>query len=409
MTVIDLPLIRNSERSDFKTCPAKWNWRWHMGLIPATPKQDALWFGTIWHLLWATVYTPPEGADGFTRSITNPVEIHDLWDELAKDSYTTISCAPFFDEDKEKEYWDAITLGHVMIDGQLRTWNLDPHFEVLMPEQRYSAKIAFNSRQKGLPLQHWTDLGYPRGAASGGYIVKAVGTFDLPVRDHSDGRGRVWIVDWKSTNRKENLKQANKDDQLGMYIAVSTGFLRAAELIPATEEVAGGMWSFAKKSMPPPSDKVDPEGRVRNLPTIKHFKEALLEFGFVDEDFKGLKKDDLERLATDAKLKVWGEVSKNQGGALFWREPVVRNKANRLRQIARIADDSEAIAAVRAGLMPVTKNPDAHCNWCPFTDLCDIDEDGGDTQDYINNVFKYEDPYADHRAGAQNSKESVRG
>lgn len=116
---ISLPLIRNSERSDFKSCPKKWQWRWVDGLIPAMPKQDARWFGTIWHLLWATVYTPP-GKDGFVRGVTSHDEIHALWDELTKNAYTSVSGQPYFGEDDEMEFNDACVLGHLMIDGQLK-------------------------------------------------------------------------------------------------------------------------------------------------------------------------------------------------------------------------------------------------------------------------------------------------
>lgn len=412
-----IPLIRNSERGDFKQCVSKWWWRWNLGLVPKQQRQGALWFGTIWHLLWATVYTPPAGKDGFTRGIVKPSEIHALWDELSKNSYTTVSCASFFGEDDEKEFWDAIALGHVMIDGQLNKWGLDPQYEVLVPEQRFKANIPFNKRQRELPVKRWLELGYPRGAASGGSIVVGVGTFDLPVRDHADGRNRVWILDWKSTNKKVNLKQANKDDQLGMYVGVSTGFLRDKGFLGPKEQVAGGIWSFAKKAMPPDPTKVDEQGRIRNNPQKKHYIAALL--GIEVDGLENLTETQndvavalnksslpkLEVLAKEEGLpRVWGDVSKNQGGPLFWREPVVRNKANRLRQISRIADDAEAIQAVRLNISPVTKNPGDHCNWCPFTDLCDIDEDGGDTELFIKEMFKYEDPYSDHQDGALNSK-----
>jgi PD-(D/E)XK nuclease superfamily len=403
MTTIPLPLMRNSERNDFKQCPAKWNWRWNLGLVPAMPRQDARWFGTLWHLLWATVYTPPEGKDGFTRAITNPAEIHELWDKLTKDAYVTVSSGPYFDEDKEREYWDAIELGHFMIDGQLKKWRLDPGYEVLMPEQRFHAKIPYNARQ----IETY-DMGSfnPRvpWLPTGKFICEGRGTFDLPIRDHTDGRALVRILDWKSTNRKDNLKQANKDDQIGMYIGVSTGFLRAAGLIPTNEAVQGAIWSFAKKAKPPDPSKVDDEGRVRNNPQKKHYLEALREAKIDVPGMDKFKIDDLASLANDAKIKVWGEVSARQGGPLFWREVIQRNKANRLRQISRIADDAEAIALVRSGNAPVTKNPAEHCNWCDYTDLCDIEEDGGDTEGFIRDAFKYEDPYADHREGAFNSK-----
>ena len=148
---VDLPLIRNSERSDFKTCPQKWYWRWVEGLVPKLPTMGALWYGTIWHLLWATVYTPPAGADGFTRGITEASEIHALWDELAKDAYTTVSSAPYFDDDKEREYWDAISLGHIMIG------TANSSSGILTPATKFSCPSS--------GLRSWYRM--PTGSASG--------------------------------------------------------------------------------------------------------------------------------------------------------------------------------------------------------------------------------------------------
>jgi len=359
-----IPLVRNSEREDFNRCHQWWWWRWQMGLVPAMPKQDALWFGTGWHLVWAEYYTPPPGKDGFTRSDKNP---HDTWDEFTKDAYVSIAAFPYFDEDAEQEWVDAVALGHSMIDGQLAKWNSDPGWEVLMPEQRFKAKIPFNTRQQGMPLSHWVNLGYARGANAGGYIAEAVGTMDLPIRDHTDGKGTITILDWKTTRDARNMKSMNKDNQFGTYIAVTTGFLRKHGLIHEDEAVERGIISFARKAKP--------DDRPQN------------ELG------QYLNKD--------------GSVSQRQGLPRYWREVVQRNKANRLRQVARIADDVEHMQAIRSGVMPITKSPADHCNWCPFTDLCDIDEDGGDVQGYIHDVFKVEDPYADHQEGARNSKETV--
>lgn len=359
-----IPLVRNSERESFNTCHQQWWWRWNMGLVPAMPKQDARWFGTGWHLVWAEKYTPPPGKDGFTRADVNP---HDTWDQFCQNTYAKIAAFPYFSEDDEKEYVDAVVLGHNMIDGQLAQWNLDPGFEVLMPEQRFKANIPFNIRQRDMPLSHWVRLGYPRGGASGGIIATAVGTLDLPVRDHTDGQGTITMLDWKTTRDRRNLKQMNKDNQFGTYISVTTGYLRKLELITDKEAVERGIISFARKA------------KIDNRPT--------------NDAGQYLNKD--------------GSVSKVQGSPRFWREVVQRNKANRLRQITRIADDVEHMQAVRLGVMPVTKSPSDHCNWCDFTDLCDVDEDGGDVEGFIKDVYRTEDPYADHQAGARNSKETV--
>ena len=371
-------------------------------------KQDARWFGSMWHLVWATVYTPP-GKDGFVRTITKPEEIHQLWDDLTKNTYTTISCDKYFGEDDEKEFYDAVKLGHFMIDGQLRQWNLDPQFEVIMPEQRFRANVPFNTRQQKQPLNHWTRLGYSRGANSGGYIALLVGTFDMPVFDHASGKPIPKILDWKTTNKRNNAKQMNKDNQTGTYMAISTMVLRSMGLIQKDQSCEEMIFSYARKALPPDPEKVDDQGRIRNQPTIKDLQNALLCHNFDEDELKGLKKEQLDVLARTAGLKVYGEISKNQGAPLFWREVVRRNKANRLRQISRIADDAEAMAAVRAGVSPVLKAPGEHCNWCDFSDLCDIDEDGGDVADFKKQMFKFEDPYKDHQEGAENSKNESGG
>ena len=380
-------ILRNSERMEFKKCMAAWNWRYNVGIVPVFQKQDARFFGTAWHYVWEAMYSPPPGKDGFTRADIDP---HALWDDLMRDSYMKVSCDPFFDEDKEKEFVDAQELGHIMIRGQIDKWKLDPAWEVLAPEQRFRMKVPFNERQKA---QGWEGFG---GMT---HITDIVGTFDMVIRDHTSGAPVPKIVDWKTTNRADNTKKLNIDDQCGTYMAVATKTMRNLGLIRPDEVIEDMIFSFARKGKPP--ENVDENGTVRNLPTIADYCSAL---NLSNADVKGMKKEALENLAATAGIKVWGAPSKNQGAPLFWREAVRRNRANRARSIERIADDAEAIMAVRSGRLPVLKSPSPSCAWCDYADLCDIDEDGGDTEVFIQDVFKYDDPYADHRDGAVNSK-----
>lgn len=354
-----LPLLRNSERSDFNTCPQKWQWRWNEGLIPAMPMKSAAWFGSIVHLALAEWYLPAGAKNGFVRG-RDPRE---TVEEAFKNQFVTISAGPYFDEVAEKEYWDAATLGKTMMENYLATYSTDPQWEVLLPEMRFRAKIPFTTRQAAQPLEHWRALGFYNGA--NGNIVEVVGTFDMPIRDHKDGH--VKIVDHKTTNKRENEVWLQKDNQTGLYIAVSTGYLRKLGLIKSNEAVVGAIWNYLRKGKPDPRPK-----------------NAL---------GQALNKD--------------GSVSKDQRAPLFWRIDLRRNKANRLAQISRLADDAEHIAAVRNGVLPVTKHPGEHCAWCSFKELCDVHEDGGDTEQFKKDAFRFEDPYADHRQGAQNSKESV--
>ena len=361
----ELPMLRNSERAAFKRCPASWNWGWNEGLQLAMPTTNARWFGTGIHLALAEWYTPPKGTErnakrGFIRGV-DPLE---TWEKFTKDEFATISCGPYFDEVAEKEYLDAGELGKLMLMGYLAKYGVDDAWEVLMPETRFNLKVAFNKRQ----MERLDREGKLVGVhidPNGGFITRLVGTFDMPIRDHTDGHAKV--VDHKTSNKRENTAWLTKDDQTGTYISVSTVMLRKLGFIKDSESVVGAIWNYLRKGKP--------DGR----PT--------------DELGRSLNKD--------------GSVSKVQPSPLFWREDLRRNKHNRLAQISRIADDAEVIAKLRSGELPVTKSPGEHCAWCDFKELCAVDEDGGDTEQFKKDVFRVQDMYADHRQGARNSKESV--
>ena len=352
---MNLQMIRNSERASFKRCQQQWQWGWNMGLVPTTQRTDARWFGTGIHLCLAEYYTPP-GKDGFQRG-RNPLE---TWAEFCKGQHSMIKAGDWYDADAEYEFAEFQGLGEIMLTQYLMHYGEDSHWEVLMPETRFEANIPYTKDQirRGVPLEILTD---------GKHITKIVGTFDMPVRDHSFPKPRIMVVDHKTTNKRENTKHLVKDDQAGTYIAVGTGYLRHLNLIKKDEAIDGMIFSYLRKAKPPEKPR-NAEGQVLN-------------------------KD--------------GTVSKVQPAPLFWREQVMRGKANRMRQVERIAEDAEQIARARQGMMPVTKSPGDHCNWCDFSDLCDIDENGDDFEGFMNSVFKRQDQYADHRDGATNSKESV--
>jgi hypothetical protein len=398
--IVDLPLLRNSERANFKECPAKWNWGWNFGLQSIVEQRSAAWFGSILHLAMAEWYGPKGAKDGFVRG-RDPRE---TVEEAFKGEYAKISAGPYFDEVAEKEYWDAAELGKIMMGAYLDKYGEDPSWEVLLPETRFSVKIPFTSEQiiKKLDFK----LNNVPGDSMGKFITRLVGTFDMPIRDHTDGH--VKIVDHKSTNKKENPVWLQKDDQTGTYIAVATGFLRKAGFIAENEAVVGAIWNYLRKGKPDerPTNEL---GQACNKPTKAHYVAQLSAkmMGVTETELKKETLPVLEAIAEKAKIEVLGDVSLQQPNPLFWRIDLRRNKHNRLRQVQRISEDAELIAKTRSGELPVLKTPGEHCGWCQFKELCDVDEDGGDTDQFIKDVFRTVDMYADHRKGAKNSKESV--
>ena len=398
--MIEIPLIRSSERKAFKTCQYQWHWAWNEGLVPAMPKASATWFGGIIHIALAEYYTPPGGKDGFTRG--RP--LLESWEELSRDAYTTVAGAPYFDDEKEREYYDAVELGRVMLTEYEKYWGDDGHWEVLMPESRFRANIPYTKDQlKRFLIGDASPISgiFPEGK----YITTAVGTFDMPVRDHSNG-GRIKVVDHKTTNKREDPKHLEKDDQIGTYMGTGTVALRNAGLIKNDEAIDGMVFNYLRKAKPP--DNADENGVIRNKPKKEHYIEAINKATGVESVTSKDSLPTLVGMAEAMKLVVWGEPSKNQGVPLFWRNEIFRNKHNRLRQVERIAEDAEMMARLRAGELPLLKSPGEHCNWCIFTDLCDINESGGDEEQFKKDVFRVQDMYADHREFAINSKSSVK-
>jgi hypothetical protein len=391
----ELPFLRNSERAALKTCPAKWNWGWNEGLTLQMPLQSAAWFGGIVHVALAQWYGPAGAANGFVRG-RDPRE---TLAEGFKNEYTTISAGPYWDEVAEKEYWDAAELGKIMMTAYLAEYGTDDQWEVLLPEMRFREKIPYNKRQR----YNMDMLGQPVYNGDQRFITRLVGTFDMPVRDHTDGH--VKVVDHKTTNKKENIAWLEKDDQTGTYIAVSTVVLRRMGLISDKEAVVGAIWNYLRKGKPDPRPK-DALGRCTNKPTKTHYVEQLEVklMGYDGYTLKKMKVDELEALAAQYKIEVLGDVSLTQPSDLFWRIDLRRNRHNRLRQLERIADDAETIAAIKSGRIPVLKNPAEHCGWCEFKELCSVDEDGGDVEQFKKDVFRKRDMYADHRPDAENSK-----
>lgn len=417
----EMMMLRNSERTSFKTCPQQWHWAWVMGLVPAIPRQDARWFGTGLHLCLATWYTPEGAKNGFARG----PEPQETWAEFTKTAYASVATQPYWGDENEKEWVDAKVLGDAMLAGYRKHYGNDPMVEVLFPEWRYSTKIPYNARQKAL-----IEKFFPNGAGdytantvewlwkaleiNPKFLVQMLGTFDMVFLDHTSGRPRAKIMDHKSAKQKTSGAHLEKDDQAGTYIAVSTSVLRAKKVIGPKDSVTGMTYNYLRKALPPKDESIDPETGIKyNKPGKEHYAKALaaagagIESELIKIPIEPKAGGGLGDIARRLNIVVRGEKSAVQPQPLFWREDVPRNNANRIRQISRIADDAEMIDRARSGEMPIMKNPGDHCAWCDFRDLCDVDENGGDTPQFIKDVFVSRDPYADHRPDAINSKTSV--
>jgi hypothetical protein len=216
---LSVPLLRNSERTDFRRCPQRWWWRWGEHLVPIEMSHGPLIFGSFGHLALAEHYIP-----GNKRG-PHPAE---TWDKITADfmDAVRVPSTGYLDEDLEMSWEDARSLGHDLLVHYIDHWGNDDHWEVLYTEHPGSQFI--------------------RHPNSGNPIVNYVYTMDLIVRDHAEN-GRIRYVDHKFMKAIEK-RHLWIDSQNGGYLAIGTRELRKQGLIGPKEAVRDLVYNFVRKA-----------------------------------------------------------------------------------------------------------------------------------------------------------------
>jgi hypothetical protein len=267
----------------------------------------------------------------------------EVWEEYVGETLALVKTS---NQDEVAEYTDAKELGTIMLKAHFDEFGNDEHWEVLAPEQVFSVLIE--------------DPDNP-GVA----IVNLVGTFDAVYRNLKSGK--IWILDHK-TAKAIDTGHLVMDDQAGTYVAVAPTYLTELGWLKEGENIEGIMYNYLAKRKPDPRPR-DDKGRYLN-------------------------KD--------------GSVSKVQPPKTLYREPVRKTQKQNAKQIERIGREAQQMNDLREWPEYLTKNPTRDCKWdCPFFDMCQVHESGGDFEEFKRGVFNIEDPYHDHRVGAKNTKESV--
>lgn len=384
---MNLPILRTSERSDFKRCPWKWYHGWVEGLTEVMPRPTAADFGSGLHLCLAEWYIP-----GRKRG-KDPRKTWEKWMDGQYGKFVRVDDLADPEHDGQAKYEDARELGLIILEGYLKQYGRDRHIEVIAPEQRFSIRIPHPNRKI-------------RRA-----IVRYVGTFDLVYRDLDTGA--IYVLDSKSTNKnlERFLMDVSWSEQFMGYSAVATASMRRQKLIEPNERVHGFTYNLLARKKP--DDRpIGPDGFRHNQPQKKHYLEALAQHvelsAAVGLPLEKMTIPQLQSAAKDYGIEVFGDVSARQSAPLFLRDTILRTAAENRRQVQRIGEEALHMRAVRNGRLPILKNPTVDCGWqCDFKGLCEIDENNGDYEYFRDTVFEKHDPYADHREGAENSKTSV--
>lgn len=368
--------------------PQRWWWAWREGLRPKKETFGPLWFGTGIHLAlekWYRVGTE-RGVDPRTT-----------WREFVG---TQVEYVKTLVEDGETgegtitQWVEAGELGEGILTAYLDEFGSDDQWEVLAVE---------------LPFQ----VSIPKPGTKTALVVYA-GTFDLVARHRTSGEVFLW--DHK-TAKSIQTGHLPLDDQAGSYWALATHVLRQKGILGKRERIHGIVYNFIMKALPDDRPR-NADGLVCNQPKKEHYVAALREHAEqwpgdeVDEEpigtvkFEKLSLARLQKIAEDFELEVFGEVSKQQPAKRFHREIVLRTRAEMKTQVERIGSEAAVMELYRNGELPIIKNPTKDCQWdCTYRTLCELDEQGGDTEEYIDLVFKQEDPYAAHRAGNEEEED----
>jgi hypothetical protein len=330
-----------SERQTFKECQQRWWWGWRMGYQHPTARPNALWFGSGIHLALAHYYQP-QGKSKL-RGFKRGPHPAEVWEKYAAEEYGRFFKVGKPSEIPEEEFVDLRELGTIMLEGYVDHYKGDENWEFLAPEQAFSVVLQD---------ENFRD------------VVNHVGTVDGALRDHADGRAKILET---KTAAAISLKHLLLDDQAGDYWMVSDTFMQALGFLRPGEHISDIVFNFLRKAKP--------DGR-----------------------------------ATDAEgyaLNLDGKRSKRQPKPLFVREPVTRTPAELLSVKQHILDEVAQMADIVSGRHNPTKNPGynaRNCMGCPFIEMCELHEQGGDWEEYAEMVYIQRDPYADHRVGAKSSK-----
>ncbi len=363
-----VPLIRTSERQDFKSCMFYWWHHWQNGLsTPSVPTWS--WFGTAWHKAMEVRYPI-----GLKRGPLGDV-IQAFVDACDGEERRVYEAGGEIDEE---EYHDGVQLGIAMLKAYVKHWGQDRHWQVLHTEQPFQIDV--------------------RHPDTGRLIAVYCGTWDMFVWDNED---KVWrIVDHKTRAQfKQGWSFYDLNDQAGSYLWVAPEVLRHMGLLGAKDVIDGIVFNMARKTMP---QEVAADGIRYTMPKKPDFEAALLHKGIAPPPRATLKA--LALLAKEHKLDVKGAPYAKQPTPSFARYTTRRNDLERVNQARKVIDEARHMDLIRRGKLPLLKHVTEDCVRCPLFDFCVADErDPADAQDIAATMLVKRDPYADHREAMQHN------
>lgn len=219
MNAIDnLPVIRSSERRDYKRCVKKWYWTWRRGLVLRNKPLDALDFGTWMHSALAQWYQKGRIrnghlADWFTYYADGAITKKQKDGEL-----------PDYLLDKA---WELSAMGEAMAKAYEKKYGKDPGVYVIQAE---------------LPLEF--SFSHPDRPNE----IAAIHKFK-PDLVFMDREGFIWLMEHK-TATSIKIEHLVIDDQARPYGAMTAPALEKLGIVNRKHPFKGILYNFLRKAMP---------------------------------------------------------------------------------------------------------------------------------------------------------------
>lgn len=361
----DLPLLRTSERKDFKRCPWLWQESWLRGLSTKRVPTWS-WFGTAIHKGLEKRYKPGNKR-GSLKKVLEAFE--EALDDETRKIYTEGG------DIEQDDIVDGKELGFAMLKGYVQHYGEESHIEVIHSEQTFQIDV-------------------PHPTKPGEVLCVYAGTWDSLWRIDS----RFWIVDHKTRKAfPSNMEFYDIDDQAGSYMWVAPEVLIHMGVLTKKEakKIDGLIFNLLRKHLPD-TRPIGPTGERHNKPLKADYEAALSPIMDLPTRLPVIAV--LQQWADERSVKVFGEISKNQPAPLFYRYEAERTLQERVTQGQRVQTEAIWMNAIRTGVLPAFKTPQEDCVRCVLFEYCSAHEhDAEEGREIADALLRTRDPYRDHR------------
>lgn len=363
--------IRTSERTSFKKCRQAWQWA-YVDHLRTKKVRSALAFGSLIHAGLEHYYIP-----GIKRGPSPVDNVIRIYGEYLDDGGQEFFVGEI----------PALDLAVEMMKNYLLEYGKDERYKVIMSEATFQVDV-FDPR-------------------TGKYLFTYVGTCDGIWYDRQFKK--LVILETKTGAGLTPFGAPEAlDEQSGSYFTFVPDWARANGYLRENEEIDHLLFNRMRKAMGD-HRPVDEEGNPLNKPKKDAILDACDALGL--EYKKSMKVADLTALLkgagqSDRDIELLGEISETERAPLFLRTPVYRGPGDRASIYNRVLNEAREMKMVRNGRLAVYKNPDSHCGYCEFREMCEVHETGSDWEAMRDNQYTVWDPYEDHEDGMSDSPEA---